>query len=371
MPPHLRHLSATFALALVALLAIAGSASGLVLSFSGAERPLSQDWANYSCQNASRVQEVEAPVAQGRRAYQLGVKDGDNVWGERCEMGMGNPSRNGFPPFHEGDERWISFRVYLPDDYPIDPHLWNVFFQTHQRGDGGCPPIALDVEDGRWQMYNSERNTYVLNTRRLWSAPARRNHWTQFTLHINNSPDPRVGFVELFGDPDGHGYRQLLERTHTHTMTNDGSGTPMVNHARVGIYRNPVIRGTTHILFDGFTIATDSMSAEAAAFGAGPGVSAPIEPAGGHAGHRVWLRARASRPGLVRLSGGARPVRIAAGRGVTIQVRRRGSWHALASGWVRRDGHFSLAASVARRRVTLRAVIRGVGHSRAVRPGAP
>src|SRR4051794_38620992 len=113
MPPQIRNLLATFAVTLGAFLAIAGSAPASVLSFSGAERPLAEEWANYSCQNASRVHQVDSPVAQGRRAYQLEVKDGDYVWGERCEIGMGNPSRNGFPIFHGGDERWISFQVYV------------------------------------------------------------------------------------------------------------------------------------------------------------------------------------------------------------------------------------------------------------------
>jgi hypothetical protein len=365
MPPIVRHLLAPF-VTLAALLAFAGSASAGVLSFSGAERPLTEDWANYSCQSSSRVQQVDSPVAQGRRAYQLEVRDGDDVWGERCEIGMGNPSRSGFPLFHEGDERWIAFQVYLPDDYPIDTHMWNLFFQIHQRGDGGCPPLALGVENGRWELFNSARNTYVLDTRMLWSAPAQRNHWARFMLHMRNSPDPRVGFVELFGDLDGHGDEQLLERTSTHTMTKDSSGGAMVNHARVGLYRNPGIRGTAHILFDGFTIATDRVSAESTAFGAGPGSGTATRPAGARSTHRVWLHARATRPGVLRLRGDARPVRTAAGRSVTIQVLRHGHWRWLVSGSVRSDGHFSLAAGAGRGRVTLRALIAGVGRSRPV-----
>ena len=365
MPSHIRHPLATFLVTLGALLAFASSASAGVLSFSGAERPLAQDWANYSCQSASRVQQVDSPVAQGRRSYQLEVKDGDNSWGERCEIGMGNPSRSGFPLFHTGDERWISFQVYLPDDYPIDTNMWNVFFQIHQEGDGGCPPLALHVENGQWEMFNSARNTYVLDTRRLWSAPAHRNRWTKFTLHLNNSPDPKAGFVELFGDLDGQGVKQLLERTYTHTMTKN-SGGAMTNHARVGIYRNPGIRGTTHILFDGFTIATNRASAEASAFGDGPGTTAPVSPS--RSSHLVWLRAGARQAGVVPLRGGARPVRTAAGRKVKIQVRRGGRWHWFARGWVQGDGRFTLAARVggARPRLMLRAVIAGVGHSRAV-----
>jgi hypothetical protein len=143
-------------------------------------------------------------------------------------------------------------------------------------------------------------------------------------------------------------------------------GGAMTNHARVGIYRNPAIRGNAHILFDGFTIATDRDSAEARAFGDGDAGAAPLAPAGRATGHHVWLRAHARRAGVLRLRGGARPVRTAAGHTVTIQVWRAGRWQRLTRGRVHRDGRFSLAARTGDGRVTVRAVVAGVGHSRAV-----
>ncbi|MEA2423556.1 MAG: hypothetical protein QOF55_2655 [Thermoleophilaceae bacterium] len=397
--------------ALAAFAFTAATASAGILSFSGAERPLAQDWANYSCQDGSRVQQVDSPVAQGKHAYQLEIRDGDYSWGERCEIGMGNPAKSGFPLFHAGDERWISFQVYLPDDYPIDTHMWNVFFQIHQEGDGGCPPISLSVKDNKWIMENTTRNTYVLNTYQMWSAPAQRNHWAKFTLHIMNSPDDNVGFVELFGDLDGQGEKLLLDRTHTHTMTQDANGVPMTNHARVGIYRNPQITGTAHILFDGFTIATDQLSAETAAFTdsvASPPLPAveppaptlppvvnpnrpdttvtppadptPTPPAATkkRRSHRVVLRSRhrartvarssghwphvLSVYGWVKATGGS-----VAHRSVVIEIRRHGRWQWLTRGWLRSNGRFYLAPSVDAsmpHKVKLRAYVPGVGYSK-------
>src|SRR4051812_10243765 len=133
-----RLLSLALLAVLVGVAVTAAPSFASVLSFSGAQRPVPQDWASTSWPTPSRGQEGEAPVAQGNRAYRLEVQDGDNSWGERCEIGMGNPNRSPFPLFHEGDERWISFQVYLPDDYPIDTPDWNVMFQIHQQGDGGC-----------------------------------------------------------------------------------------------------------------------------------------------------------------------------------------------------------------------------------------
>jgi polysaccharide lyase-like protein len=416
MSLRIRHLLATLLVVLGAGLAFAGSAFAGVLSFSGAERPLAQDWASYSCQDASRVQQVESPAAQGKHAYQLEVKDGDNSWGERCEIGMGNPSKTGFPLFHEGDERWISFQVYLPDDYPIDTHMWNVFFQIHQTGDGGCPPIALSVQDGEWKMFNTTRNTYVLDTYQVWSAPAQRNHWAKFKLHIMNSTDDNAGFVELFGDLDGQGEKLLLDRTHTHTMTKDSNGVPMTNHARVGIYRNPKIEGTTHILFDGFTIATDQASAETTAFGdsvdvPGPPVSPPPVPTppvpttstGGNPttgttptgtgdtpkppattkkrrSHRVVLRTRHRRahplarssghwPHVLPVYGWVKSNGHVGRRSVVIEIRRHGRWLWLSRGWLRSNGRFYLTVTIDSgmpHKVELRAYVPGVGYSKTI-----
>jgi hypothetical protein len=69
--------------------------------------------------------------------------------------------------------------------------------------------------------------------------------------------------------------------------------------------------------------------------------------------------------GWVKASG-----RKFAGRSVVIQVRRHGHWVWLSRGWLRADGRFYLAASLDSgmpRRVTLRAHVRGLGYSKALR----
>src|SRR4051812_41634844 len=88
-------------LALVATAAFAtGVASARTLAVADAEHALGKEWANYSCADRSRVKRVRSPAAQGNRAYSVAIHDGDNSWGERCEIGMGNPSRSPFPLFH-------------------------------------------------------------------------------------------------------------------------------------------------------------------------------------------------------------------------------------------------------------------------------
>jgi hypothetical protein len=401
-----RNLLTAFLAVVLCALVQASSAFAGVLQASDAERAWNQEWASWSCADASRVQQVSSPVAQGKKAYELTVHDGDNAYGERCELGNGNPGRPGFPLFHQGDERWISFQVYLPDSYPINTPDWNVFFQIHQEGDGGCPPISLNVEDGQFKLYNSARSTYVLDTTEKWHAPAQRNRWAKFTMHILNSPDDNTGYVELYGDLDGQGMKTLMPRTHMHTMTQRSDGSAMTNHARVGIYRNPAIQGTASIFVDGFTIATDQASAEGNAFGDGsssgqnqgaqdptpagnagsgsdtsnPSTAAPVQPTqtARRRVHRVVLRSRRRSATVARAAGWPRVLPVygwvktrhhVGRRSVVIEIRRNGKWEWLSRGWLRTNGRFYLAPAVdvgTASHVKLRAHVSGLGYSKVI-----
>jgi polysaccharide lyase-like protein len=413
----LRNLLTAVLAVLAATLVQVSSAFAGVLQESGGERPWNQEWASWSCADLSRVQEVTSPAVQGRKAYELTVRDGDNSWGERCELGQGNPGRSGFPLFRDGDDRWMSFQVYLPDNYPLNTPYWNVFFQIHQEGDGGCPPISLNVEDGQFKLFNSSRRTYVTNTVEKWHAPAQRNRWTKFTVHVKNSTEDDVGFVEVYSDLDGQGMKLVMPKTYMHTMTARSDNSAMINHARIGIYRNPAIQGTSSIYFDGFTIATDRAGAEDAAFGAPSVQDPPPNPlptpvpnplptpaplptpttqgnGGGtarpapqtrrsrrsrrHRARRVVLRSR-RHVGLARAAGWPRilPVygwvkrsRHIGRRSVVIEIRRNGRWVWLTRGWLRSNGRFYLAPSLdvgGSRKVVLRAHVRGVGYSNPLR----
>jgi hypothetical protein len=73
-------------------------------------------------------------------------------------------------------------------------------------------------------------------------------------------------------------------------------------------------------------------------------------------------------PRIVRVYGGVRPGRAGARRSVTVQVRYHGRWESLARSWVHRNGRFYIGASIDPamngKRVKLRAVVSGIGHSR-------
>lgn len=233
-----------------------------------AESPWTSEWASYSCQSSSRFSRVASPRAQRVRAYRLEVRDGDNSWGERCELGQGNPRKAGFPLFEQGEERWISYQVYLSHTFPIATTRWNVIHQLKQLGSMGTPALSMEVRDGRFYLMNSSTNGVSCCTRSKWVGRAVRNRWIKFSLRVRFSPYPRVGFVELYGDLDGRGRRLLMPRIYTHTMKRDSSGRGVPSHSRIGIYRDPAISGRAQLYFDGYTVARDRAEAERRAFGA-------------------------------------------------------------------------------------------------------
>lgn len=226
-----------------------------------------RSWASMSCASPARVRRVLASGATSGRAYRFEVRDGDDSWGERCELGQGNPTRAGFPLFHSGQERWISFQVYLPRDYPIATPRWNVINQLKQLGGLGTPALAMQVTKRRFRLLSSSSPGDSCCTIERWSGPARRRRWVRFTLRVRFSPSSAAGRVALYGDLGGRRMRPLLRPTHTYTMKRDAEGRAVDSHVRIGLYRDPRIEGTAHLLYGGFAVAPTRARAERAAFG--------------------------------------------------------------------------------------------------------
>jgi Polysaccharide lyase len=385
------------ALALAAFLLAASTASARLLWTANAERPEIQEWSNHSCQNGDRVNRVTSPAAQGSRSYRIDVRDGDDAYGERCELGQANPHRDGFPLFHQGEERWIGWQMYLPADMNTnpgrDPHNWTVIMQFKQLGSIGTPAVSMDFQENRFILMNSDTNHESSGCNWWWEHPVVKGRWIKFLYHVKFSPNRNVGWLEFYADLDGNGLRQELKRTPMWTMKVDGNGRTVDSHARIGLYRDPEISGAAHAFFDGYSVGTDRASVEQAAFGSvgttlpprsNPPASHPAAPATPRANRkhrRVWLKlkrtgmlgaaaAQAAGPWgrILPVYGGVRSKR-GRGNSVIVQFKRHGHWVWLTRGWVHRSGRFYLSPSVSGSRhfVKLRAYVRGVGHSRVLR----
>lgn len=178
--------------------------------------------------------------------------DGDDISGERCELGK-NDHRVGPTAFYrEGMRRATFATLRLPANLPIGVDTWQNVLQMKQAqpsdGGGSVPILYFGVRDNEWHV-DSVNGLYG-------TFPAQHGVWTRFAFDVYYSRDPGKGWLQVSADLDGDGdFDDRSERTpvtHASTLkteidgangTSDGlaPGDPIPSHLRVGVYHDPTI----------------------------------------------------------------------------------------------------------------------------------
>ena len=238
----------------------------LLASDDGTRADPGRFWGGLDCEHEARhthqrVGGDPAPRADGSsqadRAFRsLSVIDGDDVFGERCELGEN--SRGGPTAFYrEGNRRATYVSVRLPRGFQLGTSRWQSVIQMKQSqpadNGGGTPVLSLKAFEGRWQLFHSARGPTEVDLP-IWSAPARTGTWTRFAFDVTYSHDPESGSVKVYADLNGDGdfedgeERSPRLRTNTLKTEVEGSeddglsaGEPVPSHLRVGIYHHPAI----------------------------------------------------------------------------------------------------------------------------------
>jgi hypothetical protein len=225
-------------------------------------------WGSIDCESDARHRRVDSggdPHAtadgsrQGNDAYrELEVKDGDDFFGERCELGRNDHRVGPTAIFDEGDRRvtFVSYR--LPNGYPLGSERWQVVMQIKQTApsanSGGTPVLELEAKRDRWRLLQSRSPGKSSTSRELWSAPAETGVWTRFAFDAIYSRKQDRGmvraFVDLNGDGDAADPDERSPRFETYTLKKETSGggddgiapgKPIPSHLRVGIYHDQTI----------------------------------------------------------------------------------------------------------------------------------
>jgi hypothetical protein len=247
--------------------------------------PDNNEWVSFSCEDRSRFSQVTTSAAQGRRAYRIEVRDGDDSYGERCELDNGNTEARRLHHqvlFHEGQEAWVAFQTFLPLNFSFAAAGAPVSFkddgglimQIKQLGSCGTPALGIVSSRTVFALRNSAASHCESGPMQsLWRVPMVLGRWVKWLQHIRFSTDPRVGFIASWYDPDGLGlraipptldlgHRVIGNRIYTHTQkAPTGHPEPacpaddVCSHARIGIYRDPDVSGTSVIYHDGWTVA--------------------------------------------------------------------------------------------------------------------
>lgn len=230
-------------------------------------------------QAPGRVQVVRSPTDRSRFAARFEIRPGDNAGAfpgqrrNRTEVGCTTLGTTCVPGGQEqvGDERYFGWSTYFPSDgYPFyepgpdvpDGEKWQLIMQLNRSGT--TPPISVGVVDDQLALIATDlesRFTY------LYRGPLVRDRWHRFVLRVMHSPDPSVGYVELWLDG-----RQVTPRTAVATMRQEvdgvaveSGGTPRPNTPKLGIYRY-VGTPTRQVLFhDSFRIGTTRASVDPSA----------------------------------------------------------------------------------------------------------
>lgn len=200
---------------------------------------------------SDRITIAPSPTSDGR-VLRVELREGDvhessgyeanraEVYDRHASPGSSTPPDEWPDPV--GSVRWYDFTVYLPDDFEtaedsrwLDLTQWKGFR-------GGSPALALEVKRNQLRLGGSE------GSGSLGRLP--KGEWTHLTFGMRWSPDPDVGWVEVWRD----GEREV-ERTPTATMREvDGEPDPV--YLKQGIYRSQKWTGTHVAYFGPLTIAT-------------------------------------------------------------------------------------------------------------------
>jgi len=281
---------------------VSTSASAGVRFHAGAKKSggWAAEWADLSCASRSRVKRVKRADGQRGRAYRLRVNDGDDSYGERCELGMANAGSSDIDRvggarvlFHNGTESWIAQRIMLDrrvysfcgTECSLD-YDGGLVQQLKQTGSCGTPangivtrnlPKVGVVLEHRNSAENDCGNAPMQS---LWRVPVRRGKWISILQHVHWSTDPGAGYIATWINgrpvqPSRDGAKKRVTRpgdeVRIHTWTlKDGPGVDRVRqckshpcaHLRNGIYRNPIVRGDSVVYVDGTTVAKTRAAAE-------------------------------------------------------------------------------------------------------------
>ena len=189
----------------------------------------------------------------------LTVLDGDDVWGERCELGLNNHVRGPTTLYREGQRRLTSFSLRLADNFPLSTESSQVVMQMKQTqpsaNGGGTPVISLSARRGQWQLHRSSSVGPSSGSEQLWTAPAQTGHWARFSFDVNYSQDPSLGSIKVYVDLNGDGdsadpgeqsptiQTYTLKRETEGGVATDGiaPGESIPAHLRIGPYHDASI----------------------------------------------------------------------------------------------------------------------------------
>eukprot|EP01111_Echinosteliopsis_oligospora_P006548 TRINITY_DN20744_c0_g1_i1.p1 TRINITY_DN20744_c0_g1~~TRINITY_DN20744_c0_g1_i1.p1 ORF type:complete len:271 (+),score=47.74 TRINITY_DN20744_c0_g1_i1:3-815(+) len=210
-------------------------------------------WEVQACPNGVSISSDVART--GNHSAKFIVNDGDTH--ARCSgVPTSNPraqivSNDGL--FNDGDEFFIAFSVFFPDDFP-QPTDWFQIAEIYGPPYEGSPSMGVDICHGDRLCFQRDASH---NYDDIWtSSPIEYGEWRDVVLHIKFSTDPSEGFVGVYDN----GVKQVMSNgkalVYYQTLSQvNWDGTP--NNLYLNQYRasnSPL--GTVTIYHDAVKVGT-------------------------------------------------------------------------------------------------------------------
>jgi hypothetical protein len=185
----------------------------------------------------------------GRNAWRMQVNDGDNFGGhgERAEFGQDGDSAR---TFHNGDEFWQGYSVYMPAGFPVNA-AWTAFTQwKDQSPDLGSPSWGTYLDHGKIGIGGMLAGDGTSASARLFTRPATTNVWHNFVVHMKLSTSSSTGLIEVWYST-GNTKPALVYSAKRKTYRTSANMVP-----RMGYYRDKALTGNAAVYHAGFAVGT-------------------------------------------------------------------------------------------------------------------
>lgn len=184
---------------------------------------------------SDRITIAQDPVREGNFAARFEVRPGDNIGDTAPRAELGNRLYE-----QEGDERYYRWFTYFDPNFPTNYKNSFVTFTQWRAEDESDAYTSFMLWGDRIELRRD-------GTR--WSAPLTKGVWHEFIYHVKWSPDPDVGFIELWYDG-----KPAMPKTYVETMAGS-PGAAVQNYVKQGLYKSDEIP-TGVVYHDGFVSGT-------------------------------------------------------------------------------------------------------------------
>lgn len=192
---------------------------------------------------------VTSPVRNGRYAVRLQLTGATDRSDGIC-CGSRNELLPKFRDLKDGDDLYFGFATYLQKGFALHPE-WQLITQFKQNFDGS-PPLGLYVEDASYKVEGGFGHPFGPNPFHQVIGAVTTDQWVDWIWHVKFSPDPRIGFVEVWQNG-----ALVLPRFAPPTGTlYPGVGDRAGSYVKTGPYRDPTVTTPATMYLDNWRIST-------------------------------------------------------------------------------------------------------------------